>query len=246
MKPIPVRDITSVKSRFRLLLDLQLFSIYKSLCGAIGARQSSLGSGVVLDVGCGEQPFRALLSRQLTTYVGLEIPNSGDHFGMSMKSPDLIVYDGYRLPIQSRSVDVVLLIEVLEHVLHRERLLRVVRRVLREGGVAILSVPWSARVHFEPNDFVRFTPAGLDVLFAECGLKITSVAARGTTAAVVANKLVIGFIESFVNLRSSLLLYIPLLPVVLLLHVIGFVGIAVNAASRQDPLGYTVTARLDS
>jgi len=245
MKPIPVRDITSASSRFRQLLDLQLLSIGRSLRSVIRAHRLRLESAVVLDVGCGEQPFRALFGRQNTTYIGLEIPNSRDHFGMSMTTPDLVVYDGYQLPIQSRSVDVVLLLEVLEHVILREQLLLEVSRVLREGGVVILTVPWSARVHFEPNDFVRFTPAGLDVLFADCGLKITSVAARGPITAVVANKLVIGFIDALIKMRPSLLLYVPLLPVVLLLHAIGFVGIAMNVASRQDPLGYTVTARLD-
>lgn len=244
MKPIPVRNITSASGCFRQLLDLQLLSIGRSLRRVIRANRLRLDGAVVLDVGCGEQPFRSLVGN--TTYIGLEIPNSSDHFGMSMTQPDLVVYDGYQLPIQSRSVDVVLLIEILEHAIFRERLLLEVSRVLREDGVVILTAPWSARVHFERNDFVRFTPAGLDVPFTDCGLKITSVAARGTIAAVVANKLVIGFIDAPIKMRPSLLLYVPLLPVVLLLHAIGFVGIVMNVASRQDPLGYTVTARLDT
>jgi len=233
----------TLTSRFRCLLDLQLFSITRSLRRFIETWTSVSDGKVVLDVGCGEQPFRALFDPKETSYFGLEVPIANDQFGMSLASPNLVVYDGHRFPIRSHSVDLVLLIEVLEHVQNREQLLLEVSRVLREGGVVLATVPWSARVHYEPYDFVRFTPFGLEALFNECGMTVTSIQARGTTLAVVANKMLMGLIDAFRYSRPSLLLFILLLPIVALLHVLGFAGIFMRMSSHTDPLGYTLTAK---
>jgi len=113
---------------------------------------------------------------------------------MILASSDLVVYGGHRFPIRSHSVDLVILIGVLEHVQNREQLLFEVSRVLREGVVPA-AAPWSARVHYEPHDFVRFAPLGLEEFFNECGMNVTNIQARGTTPAGVANKTLVGSID---------------------------------------------------
>jgi len=107
---------------------------------------------------------------------------------------DLVVYGGHRFPIRSHSVDLVILVGVLEHVQNRGQLLLEVSRVLREG-VVLAAVRWSARVHYEPHDFVRFAPLGLEKFFNECGMIVTNTQARGTTPAGVANKILVGLID---------------------------------------------------
>ena len=69
-----------------------------------------------------------------------------------------------------------------------------VSRVLREG-VVLAIVPCSARVHYEPHDFVKFALLGLEAPFNECGVIVTNTQARGTTLAVVANKILVASID---------------------------------------------------
>lgn len=246
IRPIPVRSATTVSGRIRSLVDLQLFSISHSIRSFIRTLPPLTESSVILDVGCGEQPFRTLFDKTDATYVGLDVPYAVDQFGMSLSSSDLIVYDGCSLPIKSGSVDIVLLVEVLEHVQGRETLLREVNRVLRRGGgIVWATIPWSARVHFEPYDFVRLTPFGISSLFNECGMSVVAIEARATTAGVIANKLLVSLVDAIRNRQLSLLLYVPLVPLMIMLHIVGLVAIALNFSSEHDPLGWTVVAKLN-
>lgn len=119
---------------------------------------------------------------------------------MSLSGLNTVLYDGACIPVRSKSVDLVLLIEVLEHVRERERLLTEIARVLTTDGVAIISVPWSARIHYRPDDYLRPTPYEIERLAMGSGLEISHMISRGSTAAVVANKLLIGIIE---NLKAG-------------------------------------------
>jgi len=54
--------------------------------------------------------------------------------------------DAMRLPVRSRSVDVVVLSAILEHVLEPEDAVAEAARVLRPGGCLVAYVPWDAAV----------------------------------------------------------------------------------------------------
>ena len=75
----------------RRFLDLQAGSIWNDL--AASCPQSR---GVVLDVGCGAQPYRHLLV-PTATYKAIDYAGAERHFGYSM--PDTTYYEGDRWPI---------------------------------------------------------------------------------------------------------------------------------------------------
>lgn len=69
------------------------------------------------------------------------------------------------LAISDDTFDVVIVSEVLEHTIDPFSAVIEVRRILKEGGYAIITVPLNARIHGPVPDCWRFTEFGLQVLF---------------------------------------------------------------------------------
>lgn len=67
------------------------------------------------------------------------------------------------------SAGVVVLAEVLEHLERPRDAMREVARVLRHGGLAIVTTLFRFPIHEWPGDFWRFTPPGLESLLREVG-----------------------------------------------------------------------------
>jgi SAM-dependent methyltransferase len=87
----------------------------------------------VLDIGCGNGFIAHHLSAMLgTTAVGIDL-------GYSAEAPiDYRRYDGTQFPLMDDSVDAVLLCYVLHHAQDVSDVLNEVRRVLRDGGLAVI------------------------------------------------------------------------------------------------------------
>jgi len=87
----------------------------------------------ILDVGCGNGFIAHHLSAMLgTSTVGIDLSSS-------VAAPiDYRHYDGARFPAPDKSFDAVLLCYVLHHAQDVSVVLKEVRRVLRDGGLAII------------------------------------------------------------------------------------------------------------
>ena len=84
---------------------------------------------------------------------------------------------GLQLPFRDETGDTVVCLQVLEHVPQPARLLAEIKRVLRPGGVLLLTAPHIWGVHEEPHDYFRFTPHGLRHLAQTVGLRVLTVQA---------------------------------------------------------------------
>ncbi|HKP94461.1 MAG TPA: methyltransferase domain-containing protein, partial [Fibrobacteria bacterium] len=102
-----------------------------------------------------------------------------------------IKYDGSRFPFKSGSLDIVFHTEVLEHVFETGAFLGECARVLKRGGSMFFTVPFSARFHYQPHDYWRFTPSSLRELCGAHGLAIASISARGDALTVILNKVMV-------------------------------------------------------
>lgn len=115
--------------------------------------------GVLLDVGCGQMPYRPLVfspDSKVTRYLGIDMPTA--RYGVVQ--PDM-VWDGKVLPLPDQSVDCAMLTEVLEHCPDPAIILTEVYRVLRTGGILFITVPFLWPLHEVPRDEVRYTPFAL-------------------------------------------------------------------------------------
>lgn len=111
--------------------------------------------GRVLDVGCGRKPYAGWLS-SATTHVGIDI--------QSAEGIDLIVDLNGVWPIQSASFDVILCTQVLEHVRNMDGVMEEMLRVLKPGGILILTVPFCYNEHGTPGDYRRFPVPGIQAI----------------------------------------------------------------------------------
>jgi 2-polyprenyl-3-methyl-5-hydroxy-6-metoxy-1,4-benzoquinol methylase len=106
----------------------------------------------VLDVGAGDRPYRELFPDA----VALDMP--GNPHADLHGSVDAI-------PAEDASFDVVVCLQVLEHVPDPAAAVRELRRVVRPGGRVLLSTHGVYPFHPNPNDLWRWTHQGLERLF---------------------------------------------------------------------------------
>ena len=129
----------------------------------------------VLDVGCGVKPYYPFFQPYASEYVGVDVvENPAADLQGAVES----------LPVEDRSFDIVLCIQVLEHADDPAQGVRELRRVVAPDGVVLASTHGVQVYHPAPVDLWRWTHAGLDRLFRENG-DWSSLSVRpssGTTA----------------------------------------------------------------
>lgn len=230
----------AVLAALRRAVDLQAGSIWRDLKCVLPHV-----TGIVIDVGCGAQPYRSLLSAQ-AEYIGIDTVDALEKFGYEI--PDTKYFAGDVWPVKKECAAAVLCAEVLEHVPQPDLILREAYRCLKPGGKLLLTVPFAARWHFVPHDFWRFTPSGLNLLASDAGFVDVRVYARGNAVTVACYKcmalilrLALPECKSLAPRLARQFLALPLLPILLLLA--GIAQISLRRTGGDDCLGYTLIAK---
>lgn len=107
-------------------------------------------SGRILDVGCGEKPYRRLFALA-SDYVGMDV---------AAGAADIVVAPQSDWPVQDASFDIIFSTQVIEHVECLPHVLSEMARVCKPGGRIVLSFPFLYNEHGSPFDYQRFTVHG--------------------------------------------------------------------------------------
>ena len=128
--------------------------------------------GRLIDIGCGEKPYEALLSEFVSDHVGV------DHEATPHDKSRIDLFgSAYEIPDGDNAYDSAICTAVLEHLEEPEQALRECMRVRKPGAAAIYSVPFIWHVHEEPRDFFRFSKFGIEYLFEKAGADILELRA---------------------------------------------------------------------
>jgi SAM-dependent methyltransferase len=118
--------------------------------------------GILLDLACGESPFRSFFP-DVATYLRVD---------RNPVDSEVIKGDMLSIPRGNDSVDIVLLLQAITDVPQPLEVLKEVRRVLKPGGQALLFESMAYPEHDSPFDFYRLMPEGLRSLAEEAGFSM--------------------------------------------------------------------------
>jgi SAM-dependent methyltransferase len=128
--------------------------------------------GWLVDLGCGTAPFWPAVADQVTLYHGIDLWPRSAHISLvgDVQSLEMVAGNSY---------DSAICIEVLEHLPAPWLATGALSRILKPGGVAVISAPHLSRLHDLPHDYFRFTEFGLRSLLNQSGLEVVEVRVKG-------------------------------------------------------------------
>jgi SAM-dependent methyltransferase len=144
-------------------------------------------SGTVLDIGCGQMPYKSLIlsaPSRADRYLGLDLPPGKQYH----YAPDL-PWDGRTIPLPDSSIDCAVTTEVLEHCPEPNLVLAEVSRVLKPNGLFFATVPFLWPLHDVAYDEYRYTPFCLERILAIAGFFEIQIRAFGGWDASLAQML---------------------------------------------------------
>ena len=171
--------MNSVSREFNPSIVYPNYLMRRRLLQAIQKIAPSLG-GKMLDVGCGSKPYRSIFS--VDEYVGMDYEGEGhSHANEEID----VFYDGKKIPFENDTFDSVFSSEVFEHVFNLEELLPEIRRVMKPGGLILVTCPFAICEHEIPNDYARYTSFALKHLFEKNGFEILRQEKSGNSVETV-------------------------------------------------------------
>ena len=226
-----------IKFYGRMLLDLQILTIYRDIVKTI-----PVFKGNVLDVGCGQSPYKFLLNAADTKYFGVDIVDAEK---FDYDNSDITPFDGENIPFEDGKFDGLICTEVLEHVQNYQKLIDEMHRVMKKGGTGIVTIPWSARYHYIPYDFFRYTPSSLKTMFSK--FSEAKIKNRGTDIANIANKVIVLWFRNLIPSQIWKWIFVPvwvaLSPTLITVVLLAHLSLLLNFGSDEDPLGYTIIVK---
>lgn len=167
-------------------------------------------NGAVLDIGAANKWIEGCLSDSIN-YFALDYPPTGQDL---YNARPHVFGTASKLPLQTNSIDTVILLEVLEHLEHPSRALEEIFRVLKPGGTLLLSMPFLYPLHDPPFDFQRYTSFGLERELHAAGFTIDELentVGSSATAGLVFSLAIGGAVTESLEQRRLGLMLAPLL-----------------------------------
>jgi SAM-dependent methyltransferase len=132
--------------------------------------------GSVLDLGSGRSKYQTTIRHACEKYTTLDL----------IAGPGVDVVSSIdETPFPDASFDTIYSTQVFEHIPKPWLAAVEILRLLKPGGVAIITAPFMQAFHADPNDYFRYTVAGLESLFELPDAELVESGAWGGAGSVV-------------------------------------------------------------
>jgi uncharacterized protein (TIRG00374 family) len=99
---------------------------------------------VIIDIGCGSGvQLKEIGKKGYSLAIGIDVNLNAIRFARERSLPDteFIIADAQYLPIKSSSADKIICAEIIEHLKYPKHLVNEITRVLKHGGVVVITTP---------------------------------------------------------------------------------------------------------
>ncbi|MCG3206822.1 MAG: Ubiquinone biosynthesis O-methyltransferase [Anaerolineae bacterium] len=139
----------------------------------------------ILDIGCGTgYNLKYLQANNYTNVTGLDFSPDALHFCRSRHLPELLLGDGTLPPFQQESFDVIMALDLIEHLADDVAALRELTRLLKPKGALIIFTPafnflWGLQDEVS-HHYRRYTAPELEQKLGAAGLNIKKLTYANT------------------------------------------------------------------
>lgn len=157
-------------------------------------------------------------------------------------NPDYLC-DAEKIPLDSKSQDFILLIEVIEHLENPEIVIAELHRLLSKNGELILTIPFLFPIHSDPFDYQRWTPEKINLVLKEYGFKNITINPMGSLFAVIHDLFYVASGHGAVNRNSMICRFTRrvILPIIRIFEV--FFDKKLNNLKRFITTGFYIEAK---
>ena len=206
------------------ILHPQYFTVKAAYEGINLAKKYSRGT--LLDIGCGRMPYRSEIEPLVDKYLGLDHPLVSRLYHGKWK-PDILA-DATKIPLKDKTIDTILLLQVLEHLDDPEKALSEMFRILRPGGVVIGALPFLYPIHDSPYDMARYTDQMLRKIFEKAGFQVVTITKEGSFVGQIAQSINVFFMTRIKDVLYAKKNIISFIYFCLLVSTIPFIIIFTN------------------
>jgi len=132
--------------------------------------------GKTLDLGAGSGKYRNLIKERAQEYIAFDAKPG--------KNID-VVGDAMNLPFSNETFDTIVSTQVLEHVEKPWIVVKEISRVIKPGGICILTAPFLEPYHQDPGDFFRYSAQGIQSLFKNENFEVIECSTCGRLFSVI-------------------------------------------------------------
>lgn len=196
--------------------------------------------GILVDIGCGRQPYKKDLLPFVKKYIGVDHPKISKKYKAHEK-PDILA-DATNIPLPDKSADLVMMVSVLEHLPDPLQALKEACRITKKDGIFVAVTIQNYRLHDIPYDYFRYTRFGLKELLVKSGfkkIKTTPLGSYPILASQYFNVFILYKFKTLLNGRplskSAAILLLPIAFVTCFLS--NIVALVLSSALGKDKSG---------
>ena len=155
-------------------------------------------TGNTIDYGAGSAKYKNIITPHTSKYTTFDmIP--GENID--------IVGDAMNPPFPDNTFDTVVSTQMLEHVERPWIVVHEMGRILKPGGICIITAPFLVPYHADPHDFFRYTVQGMESLFTHEAFEIVESGKYGNTPGVISEMIHFSYFSHYTK-RSGIRLWL--------------------------------------